>query len=78
MMTLYPAGDAPHWSEFPFPVRIRIFWIALQAMTWKPWLWSQSQKNVCIDLPSAWWLACHAWSYVERESDEIIQVREEQ
>ena len=65
MMTHYPAEYAPHWSEYPLPVAIRIFRDALHIMDKSPRRWAL-YHNVCLDLPSAWWAACHAY---ELEND---------
>ena len=59
MMTHYPAEYAPHWSEYPLPTAIRIFWMAWQMMDKNPRKWAR-YHSLCLDLPSAWWAACHA------------------
>ena len=58
-MTNYPAEYAPHWSEFDRLTAFRLFKTALGMMTWNPQFWAR-YHHLGIDLPSAWWMACHA------------------
>lgn len=67
-MTNYPAEYAPHWQEFKLKVAIKIFFQAIKMMTWKPWKWAK-EHYLCVDLPSAWWMACHSWDFCKYEKD---------
>ena len=60
-MTNYPAESAPSflevWDESPRKA-LRLTLTALGMMTWKPWVWARGHATA-VDLPGAWWIACH-------------------
>lgn len=60
-MTNYPT-NAPSFWEFPLLIALQIGWIALGMITFDPRQWA-TRHEICIDLPSAWWMAYHSWEY---------------
>jgi len=66
MMTNYPAELAPSWREYPVLEALKIFRLAISFTTWSPREWAL-YHDVAVDLPSAWWMACHAWNFVKHE-----------
>lgn len=58
MMTNYPAECAPSWREFPLLTALALLRDAIRFADWDPRKWA-ANHNICVDLPSAWWLACH-------------------
>lgn len=76
-MTNYPTES--FWTmvaEQGWGYALRILWMAICMMDKSPARWARFH-NICLDLPSALWVAKHAAAYAEEMSEEFAAIAAE-